>query len=401
MNIIKGSNLGDADPDTELKSHNGGINFTWDADDGSAGGKVKLTSDFNKADGGVGGFPVKWGGRVWWKPLDILRIEFFNLEDEGVMGRGNAIAWGYQSNSAADNVVNQWNGWNSFSNAVLRSGHGFFGGVGGGANENVLFVSLAPIDMLTINFGWDLAKTGGNKKLDSTTEGFFKHTLAQVLVDLSGIGNIGLSFAADESYSGMTGWVYSLAAHTLALDFTLTMLDGMNIEIGAKIPVNGKMAGTVYNNPLGTERVNIPVEIGLGYTLNQWTGEALQVQARAGFLTPTKDYKAMNIALDVNPSYDIGIFRVYADMGFGIVKPTDSTFDISGTGNKRMAFFWHFTPYLKKGIGIGDLYFGINVWNGKGQGGYESTMIAWQGGGKEGGTGVLNWAVPVHFDISF
>jgi hypothetical protein len=101
MQIIHGSNLGDADPDTTLKSHGGGINFTWDADDGSAGGKVKLTSDFNKGfyqeneiitgkkdEGGIGGFPVKWGGRVWWKPLDILRIEFFNLEDEGVMGRG-------------------------------------------------------------------------------------------------------------------------------------------------------------------------------------------------------------------------------------------------------------------------------------------------------------------------
>ncbi|MDR0315561.1 MAG: hypothetical protein LBH97_01520 [Treponema sp.] len=387
--LIEGdsSEKGDDDPAiyTNLNAHWGEFHFVWASDDGAAGSKIKVNSDFNK-DGGEGGFPLKMGGNVWWRPAEWVRLEFTNIEDEGVFGRGNAIDWGYQANSSAGNANNLWGGgWNSFSNAALRSGNGFFGGLGGNG-ENVLALSLFPIDGLAVNFAWDLANGAGG------TEEFFKHTVAQITYDINGIGNLGVSFAAGDDYNGLDGWAgLNLTAHTFAVDFTLTMLQGMNVEVSGKIPLSGKKGGDVYDND--ADDFLIPIEVGLGYTLNQWSSEAFQLFARVGLLLPTDDYEATHIGIDINPSYDIGLFRVFFDLGMAMIMPKDSDFDT--------ALFWHFTPYLKKSLGIGDLYVGFSLWNGASQGGYESVMTYWQNDDKDKGTGLINFAIPIYFEVAF
>jgi hypothetical protein len=378
---------GDDDPAifTNLNAHWGEFHFVWASDDGVAGSKIKVTSDFNKA-GGEGEFPLKIGGNVWWRPAEWLRLEFTNIEDEGVMGRGNAIDWGYQANSAAGNTTALWSGgWNSFSNAALRTGNGFFGGLGGGG-QNVLFLSLLPIDGLALNFAWDLAHGSDG------TEALFKNTHAQITYDINGIGNLGVSFAAGNNgpWNAMTGYS-NINAHTLGIDFTLTMLDGMNVEISGLIPVGGKM-GDVYDDD--ADGFAHPIEIGLGYTLNQWSSEALQLFARVGLLLPTDDYEATHIGLDINPSYDVGIGRVFFDLGIALIMPKDSDFDSN--------FFWHFTPYLKKSVGIGDLYVGLSLWNGAPQGGYESPMTYYQDTKTDkAGTQLINFAIPIYFEVAF
>lgn len=383
---LDSSDKGKDDPNvyTSMNAHWGSLNFNWASDDNTAGGKIKVNGDFNK--NGDAGSPLI-GGRVWWQPIEFFRVEFTNLEDEGVMGRGNAIDWGYQSNSAADSVTNLWgaSGWNSFSNGTLRTGHGFFEGIGGGG-ENVLMLSAYPISGLAINVAWGLPYANDPVRFQQDIVDVMKRTLAQVTYDISGIGNFGVHYQGRRG-AGYYGWLQS---QVIGVDFTLTALSGMNIEISGLIPV-----GDVYdwggNDWDGGKPEwvadTLPIEIGLGFAMNQWSGDAFKLFARAGVLLPNDDFKNTAIALDVNPSYDLGWFRVYADLGIAVVIPDDGDVD----------FFWHANPYIRKGLGIGDLYFGINLWNGTLRDGYEvypSLM------GKDS-TEIINFAVPIYFEISF
>jgi hypothetical protein len=305
------------------------------------------------------------------------------MQDEGVFGRGGSVAWDYQSNSAADNVANHWSGgWNSFSNASLRSGIGFFGGTGNGPS---LALSLFPIDGLALNYAIPLGS-------DTDTAITFKQSLVQLTYDISGIGSLAVSFKGYDDYSGLTGWALAIRAQTLAFDFHLSALEGMGIDIGAKIPVGGKLASGFGKDYDDADSVNMPVEIGIGYNLNQWASDPLKLFARVGVLLPTEDLGDITaFGIDINPSYDIGIFRFYFDFGVAIVTQKD---------NDDTDFFWHITPYLKKSLGIGDLYFGFNLWNGEGRSGYEGLPTI-QGKGDKLGTNRINFVVPVLFEVSF
>ena len=369
------SEKGDDDPAvfTNLNAHWTSVTFTWQSDDNVSGGKIKMNGTMNKK-GGDGDPPGKLGGEIWWKPLDALKIGFINIEDEGKFGRGNAIDWGYQSNSAAGNATTFWGGgWNSFSNARVRSGVGFFGGAGGGgdaATSSLLYLSLTPVEGLAINLGW--TSWGDTKEL-------FKRTTAQLTYDISGIGNLAVSFKGKEGYA-TAGY---RSAETVAFDFSLSALEGMNIEIGAKIPIMGKDWD-------GEKDLSFPMEIGLGFAMNQWSGDPLKLFSRVGVLLPSEDFGDITaIGFDINPSYDVGIGRIYVDVGIALAMQKD---------NDYSDFFWHLSPYLRKGIGVGDLYIGLSIWNGYPQDGYEGLWAIQKGDGyKE----LINFAVPLHFEISF
>jgi hypothetical protein len=281
--LLINGNSDDDDATIDMRARWGSVTFDWSSPDNTAGGKIKINGEFNKNAVTLVYGENPWdndtaepvpllGGRVWWRPIEFLRLEFTNLEDEGVFGRGNAIDWGFNANSAPDNITGLWDScWNGFANSTLRSGHGFFGGLGG-EGENVLALSIFPIDGLALNFAWALGS--------DTTEDFFKRTLAQLTYDIAGIGNLGLSFHGNQgnSYAG-----YRMT-DVLAADFTLTAIDGMNIEISAKIPLNDK--------GFDGEKTELsqPIEIGLGYTFNQWSGEAFHFYARAGVVLPSEDF---------------------------------------------------------------------------------------------------------------
>jgi hypothetical protein len=399
--VIQGDNSkkyeGDADVTTAVDAHWGELHFVWKNDENSAGAKVKINSDFQKdpSGNGHGEFPIMLGGNLWWRPFDFLRIEFTNLEDEGVMGRGNAVDWGYNANSSPGNVTALWGdacGWNSYSNGALKRGTGFFGGIGGGG-ENVLFLSVTPIDGLAVNVAWALSPlpdSGENNLITGSedTLDLLNKTLAQITYEINGIGEIGLSVAATEGYDEMIAWAQQWTAHTLAADFTLTKIEGMSIEIGGKVPLVGKIGNRDDKN----NDIKIPAEIGVGYTLNQWDGsKPFHLYSRLGVLLRTDDYQASHFGLDINPSYDVnGMFRVFAEMGFAMILPEKADNN----------FFWHFSPYIRKGIGIGDFYAGFSIWNGKQNGGYQSVLTYYQKNVAEE-VGLINWAIPIYFEVSF
>ena len=383
---------GDKDPKlfTSLGAHWIGVNFKWTSDEIPAGAKIKINGDMNKSD--PAGATPKLGGDIWWQPIPQIKIHFTNVEDEGYLGgQGNAADWGYQSNSAANNVTAFWGntgGWNSYSGSALKTGTGFFGGIGGGG-QNVLLLTVTPVSFISVGFGWDLTGTNSTKdKLIGTV------IRAEVKLP-NGIGTVGIGFRAKDDYGGKDAWTQGLTAHTLGIDFGLGALQnlGMDIGVGAKIPLGGRDNWGGWDKD--ADKIKIPMEIGAWFALNQWAGDPLKLFARLGVYLPSnedrfgarKDITA--IGLDVNPSYDIGLFRVHFDVGAAMVLQKN---------NATKDFFWHFDPYIRKGLGgIGDLYFGINIWNGNGQDGYESIPTIQ---GKDT-TKIVNFAIPLYFETFF
>jgi hypothetical protein len=100
-------------------------------------------------------------------------------------------------------------------------------------------------------------------------------------------------------------------------------------------------------------------------------------------------------ALDLNPSIDVGgLFRAYFNIGVAMVMQEN----VDDTD-----FFWNFTPYIRRSLGIGDLYFGFSIWNGaprmSGDGDILWNPLPYVMGSAS--TERINFAVPVYFEISF
>jgi len=401
---------------TGLNAHWLSLDAKWTAEDNTAGATIKINGDLNKGKKSTDFIP-KLGGEIWWKPFSFVQIKWTNIEDVGVFaGYAGAVAWDYHSNSAAGNVAALWGlsgGWNSFSGSAIKSGVGFFGGIGGGG-ENVLALSLTPIDGLAFNFAWDLQ----GSYLDSLepTKDFFKDTVIQVRYDIGGIGSIGVGFRGFSSWADKARWPGEISAHTLGIDFSLTAIDSMQITLGGKIPLAGRYGPNWAGWDKDQQKVSIPMELGLGFLLNQWANEPFKLFARAGAYLPSKKFSGYGwdwgantldtsnpwnfegitaIGLDVNPSIEVAGIRVYFDVGAAIV--TQKADDTIGR-KKGTDFYWHLNPYMRKGFGIGDLYLGFYLWNGKGQpDSYESLPVIY---GKDV-TKIVNFGVPVFFTVWF
>jgi hypothetical protein len=85
--------------------------------------------------------------------------------------------------------------------------------------------------------------------------------------------------------------------------------------------------------------------------------------------------------------------RIFFDFGIGMVMKGDDT-----------DLYWHFNPYLRKPLGIGDLYIGFNLWNGTGMGGYGDDYPGYEAFPTifgEDSTGVIKFAIPIYFEMGF
>jgi len=355
--------------------HWGTLAANWTSEDNSAGAKLKINGDYNPGDKwGAGG--IHTGGRIWWKPSDMFKIDLFKMQDEGVFGKGNYIDWGYQANSSAGNVTTLWggNGWNSFSNGIVRSGVGFYGGSGNGFGAGLTFGPFG--DIFTANLYLPLEDAS-----ETTDKLFSAHV--QFLINIDGVGEIALSYRGAGAQPNTDGKLADFGGGDFFISTDLSQLlpDAMGIEVGFRYQLPGKDDDSKY-----------PIEIGLGFGLNQWTSEAFQLFSRVGVvLVPDVG----NIfAVDINPSIQAGdIGRVFFDVGVGF-----AMFNDKGPTDENSALVWHFNPYLKKPIGIGDFYVGINLWNNKiAPTWYEGPVV---------NTGIIkddfiNFSIPIYFEVSF
>jgi len=170
----------------------------------------------------------------------------------------------------------------------------------------------------------------------------------------------------------------------------------MGIEVGTELKINGSGDWDGKENPKDESKKEI--RIGLGFGLNQWSSEAFHLYSRLGVVLIPEDGNAGSkgniIALDINPSIQIGdVGRLFFDLGFGVALFDEEVGDLG-----KSPLVWHFNPYLKKSIGIGDLYIGFNIWNNK-------IAPNWYEGPIQKGSileeDFINFSLPIYFEVSF
>jgi len=398
--IIFGDNAKDADDETApiqtggWRAHWGTLSMNWTSEDNSAGAKIKINGDFNPTD--------KWdesaihhGAGIWWKPLDVVKIDIRKLQDEGMFGKGNFVGWGYHSNSAWNNAALLWNdyGWNSYSNGIVKGGNGFYGGSWAQIwGAGLTFGQFG--DIFTANLWLPL------EEADETTYKLFKSHL-QFVFNLDGIGELSLSYVGDGANKDKDGKKTVYGGGSLFINADLSpLLEGMGLEVGAEIKLNGSGDYDAASDSNPKDESKKAIRLGLGFGMNQWAGDPFKLFTRVGVtLIPEDDQwgagmKGTIFAVDINPSIQIGdVGRVYFDFGVGY-----AMFDEKNANDENSALVWHFNPYLKKSIGIGDLYIGFNIWNNKlapewyeGPVWYDSILK----------DDVINFSLPIYFEVYF
>jgi len=398
--IIYGDTEKDANDETKplatggWKGHWGTISANWTSEDNSAGAKLKINGDYppggNWGDNGT----IHTNGRIWWKPSDAFKLDFFKMQDEGVFGKGNYVAWGYHANSAWNNAALLWNdyGWHSYSNGIVKGGNGFYDGTGDGFGAALTFGPFG--DIFTANLWLPLEDAG-----ETTDKLFSAHV--QFLLNIDGVGEIALSYKGNGANDDKDGkkTIYKGGSFFINADISQVIPGSMGLELGAEIKINGSSYDSASDSVKKDEGKQ-EIRIGLGFGMNQWTSEAFQLFSRVGVVLIPEDnqwgagMKGNIFAVDINPSIQIGdIGRLFFDFGVGY-----AMFDEKNANDENSALVWHFNPYLRKSIGIGDLYIGFNVWNNKlapewyeGPVWYDSILK----------DDFINFSVPIYFEVSF
>jgi hypothetical protein len=288
-------------------------------EDGNFGGDVRFETVWD-GDGGTWGGTAKGWGWVWWKPLDILKVQFGQNPD-GHFGLDGNTRWQfYKVAGDVDVATENW----IFSEAFY-----------GGYNGNGLYLTLTPIEPLEINLAVPVSANWGGK-----AEDVYKKTNAQVTYNIGGIGKVGVSYAGalnkltwdDEGNLGadaskLWGYFGLSAIENLAIDLGV----GYYLPVTEETPAGSKINTTCSKN----------VALGLG--VNFETG-ALGIKARVqgqfgGNVKVDKDSTPLPtvVTADLLPSFAINDkISALLDTGLNMTKP-DGGDAVVG---------WHIMPYV-------------------------------------------------------
>ena len=188
VNVLEGTSLKDDDVKASGGFDRLRIDGGGEAMEGKFGGYIRFHGD--------GGFSVN-SAQAWWKPLDQLKFTIGQNINDGMWGKEGVTGWSfnqmpYDCGVALNSGIWYGDGWGSASIApgggsgLHHTRYAFFGGwdAGGAALE------IKPIDILSINIGIPFFE---NQRADKV----FSHLVAQVDVNVDGIGNIALTYKGE------------------------------------------------------------------------------------------------------------------------------------------------------------------------------------------------------------
>jgi len=301
--------------------------------------------------GGSKGDPINFSWYyTWWKPIEQLFIKMGKVGEEGKYWVGaGMVDWDFQSNDLlCDPVFSYWNG---FPGSVLGAGHG-----GWGRNPDNdtsgLQVSVLPVEGLALNFGWTLG---------SNIKAVWGDTFAvQAVYDIEGIGRAAVGFRnSPEGENKDIGVQWDMP------------IDVMNIQLAMKF----------YLNP-DVDDFKPPIDIGLGFRYGNPWGDDFWISARAGLSIGTAEGAPTKIGFQLCPSIELGIFRLYAPVGIGMIVQEDAD----------TLFTWSLNPYIRKAMGGIEFWAGLKLYNGSGNVDGEQ----WEEVTKAN-TESVKWAIPIGF----
>jgi hypothetical protein len=306
---------------------------------------------------------VSTWGLVWWKPLDILKVQFGANPDGHFDGVDGVTRWGFYRIACDVGVAKE-----SFDTTA------FFGGY----SAPGLFLTLAPIEPLAINVAVPFID---QMYKDNKAETVYKKLVAQVTYDIGGIGKVAVSYQGD--LNELKGNDAADASKLWGF-FQLTAVENLDLHLGVgyyvpvtdDVTINGK-----------AEKVTVSKNVGLGLGVNFTTG-ALGIKARVigafggnvkGGLADGKK-EDTTLTADLLPSFDISDkVSAYLDTGLKMTKPDGSDAQVG----------WHIMPYVavKANWWAPNFYAGFR---------FESE------GKKAGGPdAIVNWSVPIGMILEF
>jgi len=362
-------------------------------DDGNFGGWLRFESGWD-GNGGTSGGTVQAWGLAWWKPLDILKVQF-GANPDGHFGIDGVTRWAFYQVGGDVDVAHE--GW--------AFGESFYAGDG----RPGAFLTLTPIEQLAINVSIPLTDGWGGE-----AKTVYRKLNAQVVYDIASIGKVGLTYAGDvneDADSASKLWAY----------FGLSAIENLGIDlgIGYYIPVKDDATDTTWKKP---------VALGLGINFNSGAlGIKARVQGQFGGSTKIASVTIKDnttVTADLLPSFAIND-KVSALLDTGLV------FDKAEGSDAQVG--WHIMPYVsvKANAWAPNLYAGFRFESeGKAPGGPDAVInwseVGWhimpyvavkanawapnlyagfrfESEGKDPGgpDAVINWSVPIGLWFAF
>lgn len=322
------------------------------------GGFIRLQPEASTLSPGFGILDVLKNAWVWWQPIKQVKLQAGLLDDFYVTDIVDDPFGG----NAEETQVHYAGVYSALSIDALSQEFAQ-GGVA---------VSILPIDGLAINIGIPLLNgyVGGFK--DYTIKDVYigkgpeTGLLAQVTFDLNNIGRIAAAFRANaggwgplwnagsdpdndppddyERYNG--GAIYA--------GFYLTAIEKVGLNIGVKF---GLPSEADYGPIIGKVTYTEGLTLGLGFKLDL---EPFAVAARFGMnmLSSTKSGNTVNdgaltLGIQLLPSFDLGLFKVFINLGLDLWAHKD-------VDDPEIGFYVN--PYVEKTIGGGSFFAGFKLY---------------------------------------
>ena len=386
-----------------------------DAISSRANGSIRLQVSGTNEEGTFGGnYRIEgsnWDGNVastrawvWWKPIDLFKIQLGSSGDS-TFGIGDAnTGWGFYGNIMTLNVWSASYDGTGFGNSVGFQGNGFGDRAGMG-----IYLSVYPISNLELNF---ILPYEWTKDLVDVAERFY----AEVVYKIPDIGTVKAGYQMNSGALGATPISQSAKNDYALAQAQYDLLKDVNPDLKAP---TAPTAGFV-NNPAG---------IGVSFDLSALSGMGLSLafKLHTGFPTTNEDQnlkQTQPLDLAVGAGFTAGDFNVKfrffgqflgtkmtfttgdvlekkpATIGFGLnpnYKASGNLFVGVGfdakiwnigenvaTGEKlENKVAWHVSPYVRYTVGPGVFKMGLNV------------------GAPTGLEKSITWGIPLHMTYGF
>jgi len=287
---------------------------------------------------------------AWWKPVPFFMTRIGTVFEDTTWAGADITGKGFHGN---EYYIRQTE---NFAGNVLQAEVGFFNHIMNAAQERrVLQLSFYPVKGLALNLGVPMAGANPNTAEDN----YIYRLHAQAVYNISGVGEAAISFINAPDAVGNFQNIFA--------QWKMPIGNAMRFELGVNLGLNA-----VAFEPL-------KLGFGFGYG-NLEKRDTFVCNFRLGASIAMEDNHATNIGIDIAPSYDFKIFRLYVPFGLGINMPA------SGDEN----IFWSFNPYIEKRLGGPFLFAGVLLYSG-----------TWASTGRLISTDGITWSIPVGFRWDF
>ena len=343
--------------------------------DGAGNGRIRLSASAESEDGKFGGWArlqagsygdtVSAWGIVWWKPLDVLKLQIGTNGNDGEFGLEGVTGWGFYAMPCEVIIsnANVW-GWGNYL-GIPDDSMCFRNAFYGGFNEGTI-VNLTPIEGLAINVG---IPNFGDQEVNGKAEYVYKRSDVQIAYNAEGIGTFGFTYNGGAGFNEDDG-IFEITK--IFVYVGLNMIEGLGIDIG-------------FGYPLKLEDVQEPMSIGLGV---DYGADAFGVKLRglaqlgANEYSQTWEEKTTGILVDILPYFNISDnLTFFFSAGLGMAMNSDWDENLMG---------WHVQPYIVVG----------NQWSAAFYAGFriESPMKSAPSSDIDS---ITNWSIPLGITMSF